>query len=286
MAYRSRISTRKANGQPPAWAGTLYPGTVMHARLRPFSHRFRYRVFTLLVDLDRLEELDQCTKILSVNRTNLVSFYEKDHTDNTEIPLRTYADRILEKAGLKRPAARILLLTYPRVLGYVFNPLSVYFAYDSDDELIAAVYEVRNTFGERHTYACKVEHGELSEAGLRQSRNKLFHVSPFIGLKARYDFRILPPGDNIRLRIHESEGGKPLLSATFSGAAKPLATGALAACLVKIPLMTWKIILAIHFEALKLWAKGAKFHRSPPAPPPVSYRDKATVIEPAERQAI
>ncbi len=282
MANRDRISTRKANGKPPSRAGTLYSGTVMHARLRPFTHRFQYRVFTLLADLDRLEELDQSTRILSVNRSNLVSFYEKDHTDNAEVPLRTYADGILAKAGLKRPAARILLLTYPRILGYVFNPLSVYFAYDSDDELVAAVYEVRNTFGERHTYACKVEDGELSESGLRQIRNKMFHVSPFIGLDARYHFRILPPGDCIRLRIHESEDGKPLLSATFSGSATPLATGALAACLVKIPLMTWKIILAIHFEALKLWVKGAKFRRSPPAPQPVSYRDEATVIEPAE----
>lgn len=282
MANKDRISTRTANGPPPDEAGRLYAGTVMHARLRPFMHRFQYRVFTLLADIDRLDELDQSSSIMSVNRANLVSFHENDHTDSAGTPLRTYADGILAKAGLHKPAARILLLTYPRILGYVFNPLSVYFAYDDDDELIAAVYEVRNTFGERHTYACKVADGELSEAGLRQSRNKIFHVSPFIGPDARYHFRILPPGDRVRLRIHESEEGNPLLSAAFSGSAMPLSTGPLAACLVKIPFMTWKIILAIHFEALKLWLKGAKFRRSPPAPPPVSFNDRATVIEPAE----
>lgn len=282
MADRERITTRKANGPPPVKAGALYAGSVMHARLRPFAHRFKYRVFTLLADLDRLDELDRSTKILSVNRANLVSFHERDHTDHAGISLRSYVDGILKNAGLQQPAARVLLLTYPRILGYVFNPLSVYFAYDGDGELIAAVYEVRNTFGERHTYACKVEKGELSEAGLRQTRHKIFHVSPFIGLDARYHFRILPPGDCVRLRIHESEQDEPVLSATFSGTARPLTTAALAVCLVKIPLMTWKIILAIHFEALKLWLKGARFHRSPPAPPPVSYNDRATAIEPAE----
>lgn len=279
---RSRISSRQANGSPPSQAGALYIGTVMHARLQPFAHRFSYRVFTLLADLDRLEELDRSTTILSVNRANLVSFHEKDHTDDATISLRSYIDDILKNAGLERPAERVMLLTYPRIFGYAFNPLSVYFAYDEDNELTAVVYEVRNTFGERHTYSCRVKDGELTQAGLRQSREKIFHVSPFIALGTRYDFRVLPPGEAIRLRIHESEGGKPLLSAAFSGSFRPLETRALAACLLKIPLMTWKIILAIHFEALVLYAKGAKFHRSPPAPPPVSYSDGAPVTEPAE----
>jgi DUF1365 family protein len=127
---------------------------------------------------------------------------------------RAYTDRLLAGAGLPKAAARILLLAYPRILGYAFNPISVYFAYDEDDTLIALVYAVRNTFGERHVYVATVEDGDLSEAGIRQTRTKIFHVSPFIDMGTRYNFRILPPGRTVRRRIHETEKGQALLSAT------------------------------------------------------------------------
>ena len=175
------------------------------------------------------------------------------------------------------PAARILLLAYPRIFGYVFNPISVYFAYDRDGRLIALIYAVRNTFGERHTYVAPVEPGELSEAGVRQARTKIFHVSPFIDMGARYHFRVLPPGKVVRLRIHETEQGEPLLAATFVGEARTLSNGSLAACLLKFPFMTWKIMAGIHWEALKLRLKGARFRRSPAPPKPVSYRDEGGI---------
>lgn len=244
----------------------------MHARLNPFGHRFVYSVFSLLVDVDRLDEVAALTPLLSVNRANIVSFHEHDHTEGKDETVRAYADRLLAEAGAPRPA-RILLLCYPRLFGYVFNPLSVYFAYDEHGTMSAVIYAVRNTFGERHSYVAPLLPGEISDAGIRQTRAKIFHVSPFIGMDARYHFRILPPGRAVRLRIHETEAGRPVLAATFQGTAEPLGTAAMARCLLQFPFMTWKIMVGIHWEALKLWLKGARFHKSPPPPASASYRD-------------
>lgn len=274
-----RITSMAANGPPSGAPGTLYPGQVMHHRLKPFGNRFTYTVFSLLVDIDRLDELSRMTPLLGVNRAGLASFRESDHADNGE-SIRAFANRLLADAGLAEPAARILLLAYPRIFGYVFNPISVYFAYDRAGQLVALIYSVRNTFGERHTYVAPVAPGEVTDSGVRQTRRKLFHVSPFIGMGARYHFRILPPGKAIRLRIHETEAGEPLLAATFSGKATELTSSSLARCLLKIPFMTWKITVGIHWEALKLWLKGARFHKGPPAPAPVSHKDSVALSEP------
>ena len=159
------------------------------------------------------------------------------------------------------------------MMGYVFNPISVYFAYDGDAKLIALVYAVRNTFGERHSYVAPILPGDCTDAGVRQTRKKIFHVSPFVPMGTRYHFRILPPGRTVRLRIHETEAGVPLLSATFNGEAASLTDAKLAACLIRFPLMTLKVVAGIHWEAIKLWFKGAVFHRSPAPPAPASYRD-------------
>ncbi len=266
------------NGPPPEAAAALYVGDVMHQRMKPFGHRFRYRVFSLLVDLDRLHHVDRQSRLFSVNRGNLVSFHECDHAGNQGI--RSYADDLLAHAGLR--AARILLVCYPRVFGYVFNPIAVYYAYDYADDLIAMVYEVRNTFGERHSYVCPVQLGDLSQGGLRQACDKLFHVSPFIGMGTRYHFRMLPPGKEIRWRILETDADGPLLAATFSGRRLPLTTITLARLMISIPLLTVKIVAGIHWEALKLWLKGARYLARPAPPAPVSVAPPHRVAEAAE----
>jgi DUF1365 family protein len=270
-----RVEAREA-------AASLYAGKVMHARLTPFVHRFTYRVFSLLIDIDRLAEADRQCAIFSVNRTNIVSFRESDHTGEKSVKLRNHVDKLLAGAGMKERARTVRLLCYPRMFGYVFNPLSVYFCEGDCGELIALIYEVRNTFGQQHTYVAPIEAGQVSPAGVRQSRRKIFHVSPFIEMNARYHFRVTSPDENVRLRIHETCNGEPLLAATFSGERIALNFRGLGNCLLKIPLMTWKVMAAIHWEALKLWLKGARFNHSPPAPVLVSYRDSEAVLEPAE----
>ncbi|MDM9629504.1 DUF1365 domain-containing protein [Rhizobium sp. S152] len=276
--FDRRGSSLAANGPVPDASAAVYVGDVMHQRMKPFGHRFRYSVFSLSIDLDRLVEAGGLSRLFSVNRRNLVSFHERDHSGGPA--LRAYADDLLAQAGLR--AGRIVLVCYPRILGYVFNPLSVYHCYDDSGDLIAMIYEVRNTFGERHTYVCPVEAGELSESGVRQSCDKLFHVSPFIGMDMRYHFRMLPPGKEIRWRILETDGEGPLLAATFSGRCVPMTTPVLAKLTARIPFLTIKIVAGIHWEALKLWLKGARYIPRPTPPTPVSIKPASHIAEAAE----
>ena len=278
---KKRGVSMSGNGAAPDAAAALYVGDIMHQRLKPFGHRFRYRVFSLLVDLDRLEAADRLSALFSVNGRNLVSFHENDHADTANTPLRAYADRLLAEAGLNR-TARILLVCYPRILGYVFNPISVYYAYGGDGALVAMIYEVRNTFGERHSYVCPLSDGEMSEGGLRQSCDKLFHVSPFIGIAARYHFRMLPPGAEIRWRILETDGEGPLLAATFSGRRLQLTSAALLRLTALIPFLPFKIVAGIHWEALKLWLKGARYISRAAPPPAVSIHRPRPLADTAE----
>lgn len=256
-------------------AGALYVGDVMHQRMKPVGHRFKYTVYSLLLDLDRLDEIDRLSPLFSVNRHNVMAFHEADHLRGSAAPnLRAHIDALLAQAGLEAPAVRIELACYPRIFGQVFNPLSVYYAYGPADRLVAMVYEVRNTFGESHTYVCKVADDEVTDAGIRQSRDKLFYVSPFIEMGMRYHFRMNLPGERIKWRILETDNTGPLLAATYCGSRKPLRTVSVLACLLKFPLLTWKIVGGIHYEALKLWLKGVRYVPRPEPPEKASFRDR------------
>lgn len=272
-ATATAATTMADNGGPPPAAAQLYPGTVMHARLKPFGHRFSYSVFTLLADIDRLAEAGKVSRLFSVGRFNLMSFNEADHGPRDGSSLRAHVDRQLAARGLAAPA-RVLLLCYPRILGYVFNPLSVYFAYDENDDLLAVIYEVRNTFGDLHTYVEPVLPGQLGPEGVRQTRAKAFYVSPFIDMAQTYAFRVLPPGEAVRVRILESDADGPVLSAAFAGRRQEATSGAVLSLCLKIPFMTLKIIGGIHWEAAKLWLKGARFH-SPSRRPRTVQRNTA-----------
>ena len=242
-----------ADGLLPAVS--LYRGEVFHARLRPVADRFRYRVFAILIDLDRLAEADRAARPFSVNRGNLLAFFERDHGPRDGTPLRDHVRTLLASHGHDFAVGRILLLAYPRCLGFVFNPLSVYYVHDADGSLRAVLYEVRNTRSEMHTYVRAVAPGALTEAGLRQSAPKAFYVSPFLGMRARYDFRLAPPAESLRLHILESDAEGPVLAAGFTARRRDLTARAALAALAAIPLMTVKVVAAIHWEALRLWLR-------------------------------
>ena len=237
---------------------SLYLGDVMHARLKPVPHRFSYRVMSLLIDLDRLDEADRQSSLFGVNRAALYSFHEADHGERDGSSLRAYAQARASEHGICLTGGRVWLLCYPRLLGYTFNPLSVYFCTRADGGLALIIYEVRNTFGEIHSYVLPVKPGEISAAGVRQEQDKLFYVSPFVEMATRYRFCISPPGEGVRLRILEVDAEGPLLAATFSGRRRALTTRVLLCAFVGLPLVTLKIIGAIHSQALRLWLKGVK----------------------------
>lgn len=261
---------------PPDAAVSLVPGKVMHARMKPKPHRFQYRVFNLLIDLDRLAQAGRASPLFRIGPGwSLASFRESDHGDG-RTPLRRHVERLLAPAGLDLAGGRILLLCYPRILGFVFNPISIYFCYDRDARLQALIYEVRNTFGEMHSYVAPVAPGELTEAGLRQVRDKLFYVSPFLDMPMRYHFRVLPPGETVKVRILETDRDGPILAASFAGTRRALTSASLIRACLAMPLMTLKVVAGIHWEALKLWLKGIGL-QTRPAPPPVaaSYQGAA-----------
>jgi hypothetical protein len=246
-------------------AAALYFGEVMHARLKPMGHRFSYRVMSLLIDLDRLEEANRQCLLFGVNRAALYSFNEADHGERDGSPLRVHAQRCAAEHGIDLTGGRVLLLCYPRLLGYTFNPLSVYFCHRADGALALMIYEVRNTFGDIHAYALPVKPGQISIAGIRQHHDKLFYVSPFIDMAMRYHFRVSPPADSVKLRILETDRGGPLLAATFNGRRRALTTPALLRSVFSLPLVTLKIMAAIHWEASRLWLKGARLVPRPDA---------------------
>jgi DUF1365 family protein len=239
-------------------AATLYFGEVMHARLKPIGHRFSYRVMNLLIDLDLIEAADRLSPLFAVNRAALYSFHEADHGDRDGSSLRAYVQRCAADRGIDLTGGRVTLLCYPRLLGYTFNPLSVYFCHRADGTLALMIYEVRNTFGDIHPYVIPVRPEEISPAGIRQEQDKLFYVSPFIGMTMRYHFRISPPGADVKLRILETDRDGPLLAATFTGRRRALTSAALLQSFAALPFLTFKIFAAIHWQALRLWLKGAR----------------------------
>jgi len=275
MADCGGISANKAAGaakffSAPSAAASLYVGEVMHARLKPVAHRFTYRVFNLLVDLDRLDEAGRQSPLFSIGRFNLFSFHQADHGAGTKDGLRTCVRGLLEDAGVGPADERILLWCYPRVLGFVFNPIAIYFCYDRLGALRAMIYEVRNTFGDKHMYVAPVRDGELDAAGLRQTQAKLLFVSPFLDMPMTYRFRIQPPTERLLIRILETDPVGPILAATFRGTRRELQSRRLLGLFFGLPLLTLKIVGAIHFEAFRLFAKGLRVRRKPPPPAPVS----------------
>ena len=244
----------------------LYFGRVMHARIAPFRHRFEYRVFSALFDIEKVDELAARVSLFSRNRFNLFSFYESDHGAKDGSPLRPWAEKMLHAAGIDSAIGQIKLLCYPRILGYVFNPLSVYYCYGQDRRLLAMIYEVSNTFGECHCYVGKVsQHKEDNLFSVQEAR-KVFYVSPFIEVSGQYLFRFDTPGKQLRLSVQQREDGRPLLFTSFGGRFRSFSSKSLALALVKYPLMTLKVIVAIHWEALQLWRKGAKYVPQPHKP--------------------
>jgi DUF1365 family protein len=248
----------------------LYSGTVVHTRVRPANHTLRYRVFAVLFDCERLEALDRRLRLFSHNRFNLFSLNDRDHGDGT--PLRAYLHRVAAQAGKAEQVRRFVMLCYPRILGYAFNPLTVYFGLDGDDRVRIVIYEVNNTFGERKTYVLPAESDEYGM--IAQSCRKRFYVSPFNAVDGTYHFRITPLDDDLTVGVALKDKAGPLLKAYFRGERSELTDANLLRALRRTGWMTVKVIAGIHYEAAKLWLKGMRLVRRPPAPDnPLTFID-------------
>jgi hypothetical protein len=247
----------------------LYTGRVTHARLRPFVHKLAYRVFSLWLDIDRIRDAAKTSWLFSYNHFGVASFHDRDHGDHSGAPLRPWVERTLQSVGIAPPDGPIRLLAFPRIFGFVFNPLSLFFCYDRQERLRAVIYEVHNTVGGAHAYAAAVADGDAEL--VRQGAEKVFYVSPFIGMQATYDFTLAPPGERFALTIRETVPEGPQLTATHAGERRPFTDAQLAWLLLAHPLMTVKVFAGILWEALFIWLKGARYNAPVPTQgPPVT----------------
>ena len=237
----------------------VYEGAVKHQRFKPVRHKLRYNVFSFLLDLDALDETAETLNVFSRNKFNFFSFYDRDFARG-EGDVAKEVRQILSEAGFDG-RGRILLLCYPRMLGYAFNPLSVYYCHDVHGKLSVILYEVRNTFGGKHSYLIPVA---ADGKRVRQCAEKVFHVSPFIDMDMHYHFALSPPSEDLSVFIQTADREGPLLNAIFKGEACALSDQKLRSLFLRYPMMTLKVILGIHWEAVKLFAKGLRLRPGSP----------------------
>jgi len=252
--------------------GALYHCDVTHTRHVPKHHHLHYRLFMILLDLDAIDGVSKRLRLFTVGGRNLFSFHAADHgvavAPDTPDALKGWARSVLSEAGITQADGRIRLLCMPRVLGYAFNPISVYFCEDKIGNPAAVIYEVHNTFKQRHCYVCPLDTPRTA-ALFEHEAEKEFHVSPFMPMDMRYHFRVTIPASRMLLHIKGAAraDGASMIDAVLAGRRMPLTDGALFHAFVKMPFMGLKVVAAIHWEALKLWRRKLPFYRLPPAPP-------------------
>lgn len=267
-----------------ATSSALYFGRVTHTRFFPRRHRLSYGVWYLLADLDELPQLDRTVAGFAYDRAGAVSFHTRDHGPRDGSPLRPWIERHLATSGIDLEGGAIRLLAFPRVMGYVFNPLSVWFCHHRDGSLRAILYEVSNTFGETHSYLIPADEPAAAGAIVRRVFDKELFVSPFIDLAARYDFATRVPDDRLSVVVREAVAEGPVLVAALTAKRAPLTNRSLARAFFGYPLLTLKVIGGIHWEALKLWLKGAPYRRrGTPPPHDVTVLPHARAITTADR---
>ena len=230
----------------------IYNGIVTHKRFKPVEHFLKYKTFSFLIDLDEVKKLDKKNLIFSYNKFNIFSFYDSDHGDRDGKSLKEWVNETLRKFNINKSINKIKLLCYPRIFGYVFNPLSIFYCYE-DNKLKFIFYEVKNTFNEQHTYIFKVNGLDK----IQQICKKKFYVSPFMDMNTYYDFKLINPEEQLFVSIKQTDKEGIILTAVQTGDKKEFNFKQLLINLFKYPLMTIKIISAIHFEAFLLWKKGA-----------------------------
>lgn len=255
--------------------GALYFGKVVHRRLRPCTHRLSYNVFAVLMDCANLDAMQRRLRLFSYNRFNLFSLYDRDHGDGT--PIEGYLREIAENSGHGGKVTRFMMLCYPRIFGYAFNPLTTYFGLDENGRTRLIIYEVNNTFGERQTYvlpALPDKNGSVA-----QSCQKLLYVSPFNSNRGTYSFRATPIGAKLTLGIALRDEQGPLMLAHFRAEQSPLNDMGLMGALTRTGWMTVKVFAGIHYEAAKLWFKGVSLVPRPArSGNPISYENKSKKV--------
>lgn len=242
----------------------LYVGKVTHRRKNPMRHNLRYRTYSLLFDIDEVDELASTTRFLSHNRWNLYSICDRDFGPRDGSPLRPWIDGLLDAAGIDLEGGSVQVNAFPRLLGYTFNPLTIWFCHHADGSLRAVLYEIHNTFGQSHGHLVPID--PTSSSPHRHGFAKELHVSPFFDRNGSYSFLLRPPRERFSVSIDYEVAGESMLTATMTGQHRPISSTSLLRAFFGHPLLTMKVTFGIHWHALRLWAKGARYRPVPPQP--------------------
>lgn len=245
-------------------AVSLYDCSVTHRRNRPVGYFFKYRIFSVLIDIDRLNEANQVSRLFSVGRFNLFSFKPSDHLPDSHDNLRQWIDQVLQENGIQDKAHKVRILCMPGVFGWVFNPLSVWYCSQRNGKPLAVLCEVHNTFGERHCYLLKAN--PLDEWPLQNNAEKIFHVSPFLQVAGEYRFHLKQPAERVSIAIDYLDAEGRVLTATQTGKQQVFNSANLLKFLFTIPLQTFKVLAAIHWHAARLWLQRVPFIPKPQPP--------------------
>ena len=237
----------------------LFSNIVMHQRFTPFKNRFKYSLISFYIYYDELKLLDESISFFSYNKFNIFSFYEKDHGYRDHRSLKQFVTDILSNNSIKYNNLKFSILCFPRMLGYVFNPLSVIFCFEQD-KLIAILYEVKNTSNEQHTY-CFANKNFSKKTNYQHRCNKNFYVSPFINMNCYYKFSTQIPADKLSLLIEQfNNKDEKVLIASQMGKIIYFTSSTIIKYFFKNPLMTLRVIFGIHYQAMRIFFKGGKYY--------------------------
>lgn len=233
----------------------IYVGTLRHRRLLPKRHEFTYPLFLVLLDIDRIPELMRISRISSYNRGNVVSYRETDHFGEPSLPLRERVERDANLQGVTVPRGSIFLLTHLRYFGYNFNPVSFFYCFDEHNDFRSVLAEVNNTFAETHNYWLTPEREVPAGSSKRYRFAKAFHVSPFLAMRQRYDWTFTAPSDRLTVQCMNFEDDSLVFDSTLKLERREWTARELHRAVGSYPLLTLKVIAAIHWHALRLLLK-------------------------------
>lgn len=250
----------------------IYEGVVRHRRHTPNAYGFSYRMAQLYLDLDEIDQLFAKRWLWSTSHRNVAQFRRSDYLGPTHMPLAEAVRRRVEAATGRRPTGPIRLLTHLRYGGMVFNPVSFYYCFTEDGHtLVAVLAEITNTpWKERHAYVLPIESAQMHGRALHWTFAKTFHVSPFMPMDCRYDWRFTVPGDDLMVHMNVLRDAQRTFDATLNLKRRPLNGWSLARVLWRYPLMTMQVVAAIHWHALRLWVKRNPVHDHPGPRPPAA----------------